>query len=504
MKINEGIHCFIGVLIGVLIILFTSAGLARASEPAQPVTNLLNDRGALEAFVDHLVTNRMKEAHVPGAVVTIVKDDKVLLNKGYGFANLEQHTSVDPDKTLFRIASVSKVFNAMTVMRLVDEGLLDVNEDVRPRLARAGLELDSPEKGPITLKALLTHGAGIRDLYIPGVTATTNLENVMRLGPYLQKCLPLRWQDPGETVLYTDHGISLAGYVAELATKTRFEEVVRQQVLLPLGMSHTCYTVPEAQRTNLAVAYSSVDRGYRPMPAYYCSVTPAVGVLTTGGDMARLMICHLSGCKDYLKPQTLKLMHEPQFVEDARLGLQLTCGFFYGTPPYLEEAYLFHSGGWAGFGSSVNLSLSRSIGVFVAKSGGGWPLFDLDDLLSALPETPKLEVAKTAPASITPATAIVNMKSLEGTYVQSRRLSRETKLSAEDYVHVRYVEEIKGIEVEYWQTRDNPTRFIPVAPGLFKSLNASKPVSFHKSKDGTKTYLIDYNFSGDGAFAKIQ
>jgi len=325
MIINRGIHCSIALLI--------SAALAHASEPVQPVTNLLNDPAALEAFVDHLVTNRMQDAHIPGAVVTIVKDDKVLLNKGYGFADLAQHTAVDPDKTLFRIASVSKVFNAMTIMRLADAGLLDVNEDVRPRLAAAGLELDSPERGPITLKALLTHSAGIRDLDVPGVTSTTNLENVLRLGPYLQKCLPLRWQNSGETMLYTDHGISLAGYVAELASKTRFDEIARQQVLLPLGMNHTFYNVPEAQQTNLAVAYSYADTGYKPIPAFYCSVTPAVGVLTTGGDMARLMICHLSGCKDYLKPQTVKLMHEPQFAEDARLGLQCTCGFFYLTPP---------------------------------------------------------------------------------------------------------------------------------------------------------------------------
>jgi hypothetical protein len=66
MKINQGIHCFIAVLI----ILFISFGLARASEAVQPVTNLFNDRAALEAFVDHLVTNRMPEAHVPGAVVS--------------------------------------------------------------------------------------------------------------------------------------------------------------------------------------------------------------------------------------------------------------------------------------------------------------------------------------------------------------------------------------------------------------------------------------------------
>lgn len=72
------------------------------------------------------------------------------------------------------------------------------------------------------------------------------------------------------------------------------------------------------------------------------------------------------------------------------------------------------------------------------------------------------------------------------------------------YVHVRYVEEIKGIEVASWQARNNPTRFIPVAPDLFKSLKENKLVSFHKSKDGTKTYLFDYNFNGDGAATKIQ
>jgi CubicO group peptidase (beta-lactamase class C family) len=103
MKSNRDSNCFKTGLI----LLGAITCLAHASEPTGS-TNLLSDRAALEAFVDHLVTNRMQEAHVPGAVVTIVKDDKVLLNKGYGFANLEQHTAVDPDKTLFRIASVSR------------------------------------------------------------------------------------------------------------------------------------------------------------------------------------------------------------------------------------------------------------------------------------------------------------------------------------------------------------------------------------------------------------
>jgi CubicO group peptidase (beta-lactamase class C family) len=177
MNSNRATYGFIAGLI----ILVAATGLVAASDlPGSK--DLLSNARALEAFIDRVVTNRMQEFHVPGAVVTVVKGDRAAFNKGYGFANLEQHTPVDPEKTLFRVASVSKVFNAMAVMRLVDEGLIDVNEDVRPRLAAAGLELDNKVEGAVTLKALLTHTAGIRDLNIPNVTTTKDPGQVLPLG----------------------------------------------------------------------------------------------------------------------------------------------------------------------------------------------------------------------------------------------------------------------------------------------------------------------------------
>ncbi len=140
---------------------------AGAASELQGTKDVLRDGPSLAEFVDRIVTNRMREFRVPGAVVTVVRGDRVLVNKGYGFADLEDRRPVDPERTLFRIASVSKVFNAMAVMRLVDEGLIGIDEDVRPRLRAAGLELDTTAEGPITLKALLTHTAGIRDLSTP-------------------------------------------------------------------------------------------------------------------------------------------------------------------------------------------------------------------------------------------------------------------------------------------------------------------------------------------------
>src|SRR3954464_3404383 len=120
---------------------------------------VLDDPRVLEAYVSNIVTNRMQKEHVPGAVVTIVHGDKVAFNKGYGFANLKEKRPVDPDKTLFRIASVSKVFNAMAEMILIDRGEAGLDEDVRPRLLAAGLALDNTVKGPITLRGLLTHSS---------------------------------------------------------------------------------------------------------------------------------------------------------------------------------------------------------------------------------------------------------------------------------------------------------------------------------------------------------
>jgi len=499
MKSNRNSHGFITGLI----FLGAATSLVLASERTGP-TNLFSDETALRVFIDRIVTNRMQQAHVPGAVVTVVKADRVVFNKGYGFASLEKQVPVDPDKTLFRIASVSKVFNAMTVMRLVDEGIIDVNEDVQLRLAAAGLELDNKAYGPLTLKALLTHSAGIRDVSIPNVTSTADPGQVLPLGTYLKKCLPLRWQEPGETVLYTDHGITLAGYVVELASKTRFQDAVLQKVLRPLAMNHTCYAVPEEQRTNLAVAYTYRNVGYQGIPFRYTNYDPAVGVLTTGSDMARLLICHLSSCKDFLKPATVKLMHEPQYADDARLGVQWTCGFVYETHPRGKEPYLFHYGGAYGYQSVLGISLSRGIGVFVAQNLAGSRVFQLTDLLDGLSsDATKADSHKAAQPSVPSVAAIADIKCLAGTYVSDRSLSYGVKISKEDYVYVRYLEDIKGIEVEYWPTKDNPMRFVQVAPMLFRSPTADTEVSFRTSKDGKRTYLVDYNMRGDGAFRRI-
>src|SRR3546814_5942964 len=93
---------------------------------------------------------------IAGAVVVVVKDGQVLLQKGYGYADLEKHTPVDPAETLFRPGSISKLFPWTAVMHLVEQGKLDLDADVNQYLA---FEHPAYEGTPATLRQIIPHTA---------------------------------------------------------------------------------------------------------------------------------------------------------------------------------------------------------------------------------------------------------------------------------------------------------------------------------------------------------
>src|SRR5512145_2101101 len=107
------------------------------------------DRAELEAFLDGVMTAQMTKEHVAGAVVAVVKDGQVFFSRGYGFADVAKRSPVDPERTLFRIGSVGKLFTWTAVMQLVEAGKLDLDADINTYL-----DFKIPEKfdTPITLR----------------------------------------------------------------------------------------------------------------------------------------------------------------------------------------------------------------------------------------------------------------------------------------------------------------------------------------------------------------
>ncbi|HEX8151528.1 MAG TPA: serine hydrolase domain-containing protein, partial [Thermoanaerobaculia bacterium] len=120
------------------------------------------DARALESLLDDVMPREMKQRQIPGAAFILVQDGRVVLAKGYGLANVEEQVAVDPAKTIFPIASITKVFTATAVVQLADRGALDLNADVNRYLKH--VRVPDTYKQPVTAAHLLTHSAGFDEL----------------------------------------------------------------------------------------------------------------------------------------------------------------------------------------------------------------------------------------------------------------------------------------------------------------------------------------------------
>ena len=148
----------------IIVAVASAALLAPGHLRAEEVPTSLDDVEALHAWMDGTMEAQLAAYDVAGATVAIVKNGETILLKGYGYADVEARTPVDPSVTLFRIASVSKLFVWLSVMQLVDQGKLDLNIDVNSYLS----DVKVPERygSPVTMKNLLTHTPGFEDQVI--------------------------------------------------------------------------------------------------------------------------------------------------------------------------------------------------------------------------------------------------------------------------------------------------------------------------------------------------
>ena len=157
-----------------------------------------------------------------------------LLKKGYGFSDIAKKKPVDPDSTIFRLASISKLFTWVSVMQLVEQGKLDLDADVNNYL---DFQITPAFGKPVTLRNLMTHTAGfeeeIRDILL------TDPKKATPLREFLMENLPRRMFTPGEVPAYSNYGVGLGGYIAQRASGQLFEDYVADHILQPLAMKHS-------------------------------------------------------------------------------------------------------------------------------------------------------------------------------------------------------------------------------------------------------------------------
>jgi N-acyl-D-amino-acid deacylase len=180
--------------------------------------------------LDRVMLDTLRDSGIPGASLAIAKDGKLLLARGYGLGNIAAHEPVQP-QSLFNLASCSKPFTAVAVLKLVDEGKLRLDDRVfslLPQLLPEGQPVD-PRIYRITVRELLHHSSGFaRD---EGVKRAPSLEAAVRAAAYR----PLSYS-PGTEIKYSNFGFLLLRVVVKQAASEDYERYIKQEVLQPLGI----------------------------------------------------------------------------------------------------------------------------------------------------------------------------------------------------------------------------------------------------------------------------
>ncbi|SIR09152.1 serine hydrolase domain-containing protein [Maribacter ulvicola] len=195
---------------------------------------VLRDAPALTGLVkaDALLKGMFAADKFPGLAITVLKSGKTIFQKGYGYTDIDKKHYVDPRKSIFRIASVSKPLAATALAHMVQEGLIDLDESFVTYLP------DYPKKEwGFTIRQLASHTAGLR--VYKGKEFALNEPLSIRDSLSLFKYDPLVFE-PGTEYLYNSFGWVMISAAMQEASGIPFEEYVQENVLNPLGMKNTC------------------------------------------------------------------------------------------------------------------------------------------------------------------------------------------------------------------------------------------------------------------------
>jgi len=313
---------------------------------------------------------------VAGLAVAVVRDGARPAFYGYGVADIGSGEPVD-DQTVFRIASVTKTITAIAIMQLQEQGLVDLDAPACDYLRAYRLIPAGAGFGPVTLRHLLTHTAGIRavrnaaDLLRPALGWGTPAGHpVPTLAQYYRAGLRVD-TSPGTKWAYSNHGFATLGQIVEDVTGVPFDRYVRDHVFAPLGMDHSDLVRSDRVQARLATGYQLRSRGLYAVADRENVPVGGGSAYSTAGDMARYAAALLNGGANehgrVLRPETLASMFGPHYQPDPRIpGMGL--GFFRGAAGGYQT--VGHDGIWLGFHSDMLLVPDQGLGVLAFANTG--------------------------------------------------------------------------------------------------------------------------------------
>lgn len=358
-------------IIMLLIGLACVSGLAIAQPPEPDPTPQTLDE--LKAAIEKIRT----ETNTPAIGIALVNKDGPYWVAGLGEANTETHAPAD-ENTLFRIGSISKMFAALAILKLQEEGKLSLNDKVRDLVPEIEFENPWEETNPVRIVHLLEHTTGWDDIHLAeyafSAPDTMTTKEGLNYHPDSRRS---RWI-PGTRHAYCNSGAAVAAYIIEKISGKKYEDYIDQNFFQPLGMTSTSYFQTDLYQQKGATLYTEGKA-----ENYWHVIHRAAGSINSSpNDMAKLVQLLLrrgATSSAQLIPDTaIDRMEISATTLGYASGIKAGYGLANYTSGYQDSRVTFHGHNGGLFGGLAELSYSKELatGYVFMINAGNWPAFD--------------------------------------------------------------------------------------------------------------------------------
>jgi CubicO group peptidase (beta-lactamase class C family) len=337
--------------------------------PMRPDTVGRDDYGKVAEYVSALVRHEMRKRDVTGLSIALVDGQRVVWAEGFGYADKAGNVPASPD-TVYRAGSISKLFTATAAMQLAERGRLDIDRPLGDVLPGFSIRTRFAGSAPITPRSIMTHHSGLPSDYLKGMW-TRDPEPFTRVAERLRD--ETAAGPPGTVFSYSNLGVTLLGDAVGKVAGRDFASHVRDEILLPLGMSRSSFS-PSADRTPLAAKGYRKGKEAEDPPL---RDLPAGGLNTSVLDLGRFIRMVFAGGKagerHIVKPETLAEMLRPQNADvpldlDLRVGLGWMLGGLGDIDIRNAGPVAHHAGATLLFHGQLIVLPERKLGVVVLSN----------------------------------------------------------------------------------------------------------------------------------------
>ncbi|MEP1792211.1 serine hydrolase [Reichenbachiella sp.] len=320
--------------------------------------------------LDKKVSAWLDEFIVPGAALALIDNGKIILQKGYGYADIKNKVTVN-GKTGFNIGSISKTVAAWGVLKLVEEGKIELDSPAENYLTRWHLPESEYDVNKVTVRRLLSHTAGLSLHGYPGWSPSDTLPTIEQSlsgknnGPGDVRMI----MEPGTKWKYSGGGYTILQLIIEEVTGQKFADYMQAEILNPLGMTNSSYTIDD----KILSASSLEHNGYgEVIPYELFTAEAAAGLHTTIEDFVLFAMASLNvpnglvADQSILEQSTIKLMTSPAPAANGRYGL----GYGIDSIQNSQAVLVGHGGANTGWHAYLRVNQQTGDGFAMITNGG--------------------------------------------------------------------------------------------------------------------------------------